>query len=91
MSPEWARISATSTRSASTRMYVRPCSSIELLALFGDGADAGGREKAAQTGAAAAHHLGERALRRGHDLETALVHRLADLGRGAHVAGDDPV
>ena len=61
----------------------------DLLALFGDRADAGGRQKAAQAGAAAAHHLGEGALRGGFDLEPAFVHRLADVGRGADVAGDD--
>jgi len=61
----------------------------DLLALFGDGPDAGGREEPAEPGAAAAHHLGQRALRSGLDLEAALVHRLADLGRRADMAGDD--
>jgi hypothetical protein len=50
---------------------------------------AGGRQKAAEAGAAAAQDLGQRALRRRFHLEASLVHRLADLGRGADVAGDD--
>ncbi len=61
----------------------------ELLALGGDRTDAGRRQEAAQSGAAAAQHLGERALRRRLNLETALVHRLADLRRGTDVTGDD--
>ncbi len=61
----------------------------DLLAFFGDRADAGRREKPAEAGAAAAHHLGQSALRRGLDLEPALVHGLADLGRRADVAGHD--
>jgi hypothetical protein len=61
----------------------------ELLALFGDRSNAGGCEEATQPGAAAAHHLGQRALRRGFDLEDAFVHGLAHPGGSADVAGDD--
>ena len=89
MSPACARTMATSTLERRHEDVLAAVQLDDLLALLGHGADAGGREKAAEARAAAAHHLGERALRRGLDLEPALVHGLADLRRGADVAGDD--
>ncbi len=89
MSPRWARTMAMSHLERRHEDVPAAVQLDDLLALLGDGADARGREEAAEAGAAAAHHLGERALRRRLHLEPALVHRLADLGRGADVAGDD--
>ena len=60
-----------------------------LLALFNQGADAGRSEDAAETDAAGANALDERALRRELDLDFARDHLLLRLGVEADVGGDE--